>query len=77
MVIAKRDWELLRTKEVCDLMSAYAQKHGEMFVPFNYGDFRGTKDKTAVQVYIEVLKTAIESDVPYRIASHRYDDFDH
>ena len=48
------------------LKIAYRKKHGEMFIPFNYGDFQGTEDKLAAEVYIETLKKAIEMENPYR-----------
>lgn len=64
--MAPRDYKLLRTTEVRKLKEAYREKHGEMFIPFNYADFRSTKDKLAAEVYIETLKKAIEMENPYR-----------
>lgn len=75
--MAPRDYKLLRTTEVRKLKEAYREKYGEMFIPFNYADFRSTKDKLAAEVYIDTLRSAIESDTPYRVESKRYSTFDH
>ena len=65
------------TPEVRKLKELYREKHGEMFIPFNYVDFPGTDTQLASEMYIEILKAAVESDKPYAIMSHRYDIVDH
>lgn len=77
MYIAPCDIEILRTKEVRELKEEYREKHKEQFVCFNYADFQGTEEKCAAQIYLEMLREAVKANEPYRIVSHRYDEFDH
>ena len=77
MYVAPRDSVILRSEEMYGLKKKYREKFGEGFIPFNYADFQGTKDIPAAQIYLEVLRKAVESEAPYRVESHRYDFFDH
>ena len=69
--------EVLCSREVSELKEEYRDRFGEAFICFNYGDFQGTEEKCAAQVYLETLRAAVAADKPYHIISHRYDDFDH
>lgn len=77
MYIASIDMKILTSSELDELDECYFNKFGERFIRFNYGDFHRQGDKCAAQIYLETLREAIEKDKPYRIVSHRYDDFDH
>ena len=77
MVIARRDSDILRSKEIFQLYNAYQEKFSEQFVCFNYSDFHGTETIPAAQIYLETLREAVKAEKPYRIVSHRYDEFDH
>lgn len=77
MYIAPRDMAILRSAEVYRLYGEYEAKFGEQFPYFNYADFRGSEKESAAQIYMNELQKAIEADTPYRIVSHRYDEFGH
>lgn len=77
MYLAPRDVKILRSDEIFGIYEAYETKLGEQFPYFNYVDYKGTDGKCAAQVYLEVLREAVNADKPYRIVSHRYDEFDH
>lgn len=77
MYVARVDAKILCSKEVMNMRAEYREKFGEFFIAFNYGDFPGTKEKCAGQVYKETLEKALRDGKPYHIVSHRYDDFDH
>jgi hypothetical protein len=77
MYIAPRDRDILRSDELYVLKKEYQAKYGENFTCFNYADFHGTDDTPAAQFYLEALREAVKADQPYRIVSHRYDEFDH
>lgn len=77
MYIAPCDIAILRSKEMSDLKDSYQQKFGEPFAQFNYADYPGDKKQCAAQMYLNALKKAVEVSSPYRITSHRYDEFDH
>lgn len=77
MYIIPRDAKILCSDEIFRLYEEYESKFGEPFICFNYADFRGTEGKPAAQLYLETLREAVKADEPYRIVSHRYDDFDH
>lgn len=77
MYIAPRDSAILRSSEMLGLKKEYRNKFGEGFIPFNYSNFRGTEDTPAAKFYLETLRKAVETDEPYRVECHQYDDFDH
>jgi len=66
MYIIRRDMEILRKKEVRELLEAYDRKFHEEFVPFNYGDFHSTDEQPAAAFYVEALREALEKDEPTR-----------
>lgn len=76
MYIARRDSEILRSKEVYEMEMEYKKRFGKYFIQFNYSDFRGTENIPAAQVYKETLQNALEENKPYDIISHGYDEFD-
>ena len=77
MYVAPRDSAILRSEEMFRLKAEYREKFSEGFIPFNYSDFHGTEITPAAQVYLDALRDAVNAEKPYRIVSHRYDDFDH
>ena len=77
MYVSRIDDAVIGTKEVYEMRKAYYRKFGEFFPYFNYADFQATEEKCAGQVYKETLERALQSDKPYHIVSHRYDEFDH
>lgn len=66
MYVNKEDMEVLRRQETFDLLEAYEEKFHEEFVPFNYGSFRPTEDRTAAEFYVDALKEALQKDEPTR-----------
>ena len=77
MYVAPRDIKILCSDEIFELYEAYKQKFWEEFIDFNYIDFPGTKDTPASQMYLEILRKAVQADKPYHIVSRRYDIMDH
>ena len=77
MYIIREDMAILRSSEVRTMQEEYFNKFHELFIPFNYAGFPGTKDKISGIQYKETLEQALKDDKPYHIVSHRYDDFDH
>lgn len=47
------------------------------FPAFNYVDFKSIKGKTAGEVYVELLKKAVQADKSIEFESHRYDVIDY
>ena len=66
MYVNKEDMEVLCRQETIDLRIAYEEKFHEEFVPFNYGSFRPTEDRTAAEFYVDALKEALQKDEPTR-----------
>ena len=77
MCVAYEDMQILTSDEVLKLKREYRERFGERFIAFNYADFPGTEDIASGQQYLDALKNALETNTPYHIVSHRYDDFDH
>ena len=66
MCINEEDMEVLCRKETRYLLEAYEEKFHEDFVPFHYGSFRSTEDRTAAEFYVDALKEALQKDEPTR-----------
>ena len=66
MYVNKKDMEVLCRQETIDLRIAYEEKFHEDFVPFHYGTFRSTEDRTAAEFYVDALKEALQKDEPTR-----------
>ena len=66
MYVNEEDMEVLCRQETIDLRIAYEEKFHEDFVPFNYGSFRPTEDRTAAEFYVDALKEALQKDEPTR-----------
>lgn len=77
MYVTRPDSEIIRSREVQDMLDEYEERFHERFIAFNYGDFHWDGDKPAAQVYKETLAKALADSKPYHIVSHRYDEFDH
>ena len=77
MIVARCDREILAQDDMYEMQLEYERRFGERFIPFNYADFRGTKEKYAAQEYKETLEKALKDNKPYHIVSRRYSVFDH
>lgn len=64
--VNEKDAEVLCKQETIDLRIAYEGKFHEEFVPFHYGTFRSTEDRTAAEFYVDALKEALQKDEPTR-----------
>lgn len=64
------DSEILR--DIRPLLEKYYEKFGENFCMFNYETFHRTKDKTAGEVYKEMLEEALLKDEPTRIEDEQF-----
>ena len=77
MFWSRSDGKELREGGAWEMVREYEKKFGERFLEFNYVDFKGTKEKSAAQVYLEALREALAKNEPTRIESHRFDIIDH
>lgn len=77
MYVVKADAEIIGKPDVREMRDRYYAKFGEFFPCFNYVDFPGAKDKRPAQMYKEALAKALNDDMPFHKASHRYDWTDH
>ena len=77
MIVIREYAKIVATEEVREMKLEYKRRFGKSFIPFNYADFRGTETMRAGQQYVDTLRHALETNTPYEIESHRYDDFDH
>ena len=78
MYVIKADSEIIRSREVQDMLDRYEEKFGERFIAFNYADFPGAKGgPRPAEMYRETLRKALEEGKPYHVRSKRYDFFDH
>ncbi len=57
----------LRESGAWELRKQYEEKFGERFPRFNVYDFPDEDDCTGVQLYVSLIKKALETGVPYRI----------
>jgi len=62
--IASIDFDVIRSREVQDMLDRYEEKFDQRFIPFSYADFRREGDKCAGQVYKEALEKALQDDKP-------------
>ena len=69
MYVARCDIEILHEDVMYEMQDEYERRFGERFIPFNYADFDGTKDKCAAQIYKETLEKALRENKPYHIVS--------
>lgn len=66
MYVAKVDNKVLTENNVIALRIKYEEMFGKDMIPFNYTDFKRNPDgRCAGQVYIDILKEAIATGVPY------------
>lgn len=77
MYVIREDALIIATEEVMHMMDEYKRRFGKSFIAFNYADFQGTETMRPGEQYVNTLRHALETNTPYEIESHRYDDFDH
>lgn len=76
MYVARCDMDILRTEEMYQMKLEYQKRFGEIFIPFNYGNFHRMGEKCAAQVYKETLQKALEDNKPCTIAYLGDSEFD-
>ena len=72
MYIARVDMDVLRSKEVQDLLDQYEEKFGKRFTAFAYGPFHRQGEKCAAEVWKEALIKALNAE-PASACADEYD----
>ena len=66
MYVIREDALIIKTPECRKLREQYEKKFGVRMTPFNYADFHWREDKTAAHMYIEAMRKALETGVPFK-----------
>jgi len=67
MVVAKEDWDILRSDEVMDMREQYFQMFGKEFLCFDYADFPGSDIMEPAEMYKQELKKCLREHKPCEI----------